>query len=321
MPISSLVNLPIKLLAHGKLSVFLFHKVPLHQDPLMSMDLDLAAFERLLDTVISSFRVIPLEDAVAGLINGNLPPRAACITFDDGYSDWLNGVVPALERRNMHATFFITSGQFEGRPLWHERIAHAVRNASLGPLDIGHPAFFPIHIQTDADRAAAVSRLEHFLKYLTLPARDGLLRYLEAVVGVNMTDVPRMSLADLRALHARGFAVGAHTDNHPILVYCDEATAYQEIGQVRETLSGYIKAPVTSFAYPNGRPFADFSSRHIQMVKRAGYTSAVTTQWGVGGLGTSVYQIPRFTPWGNDPLRITWQLGRNLLTLPDRVEE
>lgn len=287
----------------------------------MPQDIDLTAFERLLDAVIAAFRVIPLDDAVAGLKNDMLPSRAACITFDDGYSSWLAGVVPALEKRNMHATFYITTGQFEGRPLWHERIAHAVRHAPTGVLNIGHPACMPIRIHTDADRTLAVIRLERFFKYLTLPARDGLLSHLESVVGVNAAEVTKMPLSDLREIHARGFGIGAHTDDHPILVYCNETTARREIGQVREELSALINAQVTSFAYPNGHPFADFSSKHVDLVKQAGYTSAVTTQWGVASAGNSVFQIPRFTPWGNSPLNIAWQVGRNLLTTPDCVEE
>ena len=287
----------------------------------MPQDLDLAAFEYLLDFISSAFRVISLDEAVARLRSGRLPPRAACITFDDGYSTWLTGVVPALERRNMHATFFITTGQFDGRPLWHERIAHALRNFGKDILDLGHPAFVPASTRSLPERTVAVLRLEKFLKYMTVAARDELLVHLESLTGVTADLVTRMSLADLRTIQARGFGIGAHTDNHPILVYCDEVKARHEIGQVREILSGHVGAPVTTFAYPNGHPYADFSSRHVQMVKQAGYTSAVTTQWGVGDSATSVFQIPRFTPWGKTRLSIAMQLGRNMLTMPDCVEE
>lgn len=316
-----LFRLPIKVLARGKLSVFVFHKVPVAADPLMPLDMDLAAFEYLLDSLVGAFNTISLADAVLGLRTGRLPPNAACITFDDGYASWVGGVVPALEKRNMHATFFITTGQFEGRPLWHERIAHAVRNTKLTNLDIGHPACSPMMLSSSADRSAAVLQLERFLKYFTLPARNELLCKLETTAGVNTEGVTRMSLADLRAIASKGFGIGAHTANHPILVYCDAASAMHEIAEVREVLRGYTGADVSMFAYPNGRPFADFSIDHVNLVKRAGYSSAVTTQRGVGGIGTSVYQIPRFTPWGIRPLSIAFQLAKNLLTPPDYLVE
>jgi len=321
LAINRVLSLPVRLLAHSKLSVFLFHKIPSHPDPLMPQDMDLDSFEQLLDTVVATFKVIPLEDAAAAMRANTLPRRAACITFDDGYASWINGVVPALCKRNLHATFYITAGQFYGRPLWHERIANAVHRCGTDVLKLDHPAFVSLPLTTMPQRTAAVLYLERGLKYLTLHARNELLLMLEALAGASSAQVPVMPLADLRAMHAMGFGIGAHTDDHPILIYCDETAASREIGQTREELSGLIGSPVTSFAYPNGHPFADYSSRHVELVKQAGYTSAVTTQWGVATAATSPFQIPRFTPWGNNPLSIAWQLSRNLLTHPDCVDE
>lgn len=287
----------------------------------MPQDLDLPSFERLLDSVVSSFNVISMEDAVDALNRGKLPSRAACITFDDGYANWLNGVVPALRKRNLHATFYITTGQFFGRPLWHERIANAVDHCRADVLKLAHPAIVPLSMTNMQQRNTAILYLERTLKYLTLPAREDLLANLESQTGTSAAHVSVMPVADLKALHAMGFGIGAHTDDHPILVYCNETSLRHEIGQVREELSGLVGAPVKSFAYPNGHPFADFSSKHVELVKQAGYTSAVTTDWGVASAGNSVFQIPRFTPWGKKPLSIAWQVGRNLLTRPDCVEE
>lgn len=311
----------LQLLSRDKLSVFLFHKIPLQLDPLVPQDVSLAEFEYLLDAVLSQFQIISLEDGVRGLTSGRLPSRAACITFDDGYSDWLLGMAPALERRNLHATLFITAGQFDGRPLWHERIARAVRELKGPTLDLQFPAIPPIDLSNLHARQAAVARLERLLKYQTLDLREELLLRLEAAAGVCPDDVARLSVAQLRELSGRGFAIGAHTYDHPILDYCDHEQAVREIGGVREILEGLVASPVRMFAYPNGRPHVDFSSHHVDIVKRAGYSSAVTTQWGVAEIGTSVYQIPRFTPWGKDPLRFMLQLGRNLMTAPERVPE
>lgn len=311
----------LQLLSRGKLSVFLFHKVPVDLDPVAPQDIGLRKFEHLLDDVLNQFQIISLEDGVRGLQAGKLPARAACITFDDGYVDWLPGMAPALERRNMHATLFITAGQFDGRPLWHERIAGAVRALRQPTLDLQYPAIPPIDVSSLPARQAAVVLLESKLKYLTLEVREELLLRMEAQAGVSAAQVPRMSADQLRELHARGFSIGAHTYDHPILDYCDQDRALQEIGGVREILEGMIGAPVRTFAYPNGRPYVDFSSHHVAMVKRAGYASAVTTQWGTAEIGSSVYQIPRFTPWGKDPLRFMLQLGRNMMTAPERVPE
>jgi peptidoglycan/xylan/chitin deacetylase (PgdA/CDA1 family) len=195
----------LEALSKDKLSVFLFHKVPQRADPLMPGDITLASFERLLDQVVSQFRVLPLEDAVTRLHSGRLPRRAACITFDDGYADWMTGALPVLRQRNLHATFFITTGQFGGLPLWHERIQAAVRALPGSVLDIGMPSLGLPSAATLADRQALVVQLEQELKYLTLAAREQALLRLEAAAGVQPEQLPRMSEAQLTTATSRSW--------------------------------------------------------------------------------------------------------------------
>lgn len=303
------------LLSRGKLTILLFHKVPRKTHWLAPEELDLAGFERVLDITMQLFRVIPLEDALVGLRHGTLPPGAACITFDDGYPDWLTGVVPVLERNGAHATFFVTSGQFAGVPMWHERILYAVAGAPPGvsPLQLDEVETAHIVIGEGEERRRAVRRLDQLIKYQAPELKEHLLRQLEHHTGASLGHVPVMSAQSVRDLHARGFGIGGHAVTHPILRFCSARDAYQEIAGVREDLEAIIRAPVRAFAYPNGVPDRDFTSDHIAMVKRAGYTSAVTTHSGTASCGTSVFQIPRFTPWGPSELRMQFQFARNLL--------
>ena len=307
-------ELSLRFLARGRLSVFLFHKVPLVADAMSPYDLALPLFERMLDFVAERFTVIPLDDAVTLLARGRLPARAACITFDDGYPSWLSNVAPALQRRGLHATFFITSGQFDGEPMWHERVAFALRHASQPVLEVPGLGLPVLPMETAQERLATSGVVENFLKYFPLHTRNELLARIEHAVGASTGSVPCMSVDDMRELHNRGFAIGGHTISHPILSLCDVKQAADEIGGVRERLEALIRAPVTAFAFPNGRPIVDFNADHVEMVRRAGYKCAVTTQWGGGRAASCPYQIPRFTPWGLNQRRMALQVGRNLLT-------
>lgn len=306
-------------LSKDKLSVFLFHKVPKKPDPLTPNDFDLASFERLLDQVVSQFKVIPLEEAIESLSTGRLPRRSACITFDDGYADWEQGIAPALLRRNMHATFFITTAQLSGTPLWHERIYAAVRRIEANTLDLQLPSLPPQALGSQENRRNLVMKLESEFKYLTLRRRESLLLQLENIAGVKMTEVPMLTPVALRNLHSQGFSIGAHTANHPILDYCNASEVESEIGGARETLQAAVRGDITGFAYPNGRPYADFSSLHVESVRRAGYRYAVTTHWGVANPRTSPFQIPRFTPWAKREWHAFFQVGRNLVTEPLQI--
>lgn len=314
-------RLVLQSMSKGRLSVFLFHKVPSQRDRLVPSEVDISRFEQLLENTFSAMQVLPLEDALTQLQADRLPRRAACITFDDGYPDWLTGVAPLLRRRNLHATFFITSGQFDGVPLWHERILAAVRALPGTQLDLGLPFLPGQAVATVAERAWQVQRLEQELKYLTLQRREQILQHLEVAAGVQMADVPVMTEAQLRDLHGQGFGIGGHTALHPILDYCSAQEVQNEVGGARERLQAIVRGPVNGFAYPNGRPYADFSRLHVEAVRRAGYRYAVTTHWGVASVATSLFQIPRFTPWAERDWHMTYQLARNLLTQPLQVPE
>lgn len=303
-----------RVLSMGKLSVLLFHKVPLHANPLVPHELDLVAFTNALEAARSLFRIIPLADAVTALRAGTLPPRAACITFDDGYRDWARGAVPVLQRLQLHATFFITTGQFSGQPIWSERILHAVSVAppSLQSLDLGVPELGALSTGSTAERRDSIARIEAHLKYMPLAERERAMQRLEACCGVERQDVDVMPAAELRALHSAGFGIGSHTVGHPILARCGSEEAYREIAEAREHLEGLVGGRVDGFAYPNGIPDRDFDASHIDMVRRAGYRYAVTTGWGTANADASPFQIPRFTPWGPSFGKMAWQLASNL---------
>lgn len=302
-----------RLITRGKLTVLLFHKVPVVGHPLDPGEMDLAGFQRVLKAAMRLFTILPLEDAMLALRAGNLPPRAACITFDDGYPEWLSGVVPELERQGVHATFFVTTGQFTGSPLWNERILHAIATVPDGsaPLVLSDD-LPPLAVSTASERQAAVHALARELKYREPGRRSDLLLELESRTGHSVAQVPVMSADELRDLHARGFGIGGHSVTHPILSHCTPAQAYEEIAGAKETLEAIVRGKVTAFAYPNGVPEKDFAAEHVAMVRRAGYTLAVTTHRGTATASTSMFQVPRFSPWGPSAGRMALQFARNL---------
>ena len=313
-----MIELVLRSLSREKLSIFLFHKIPLEASRLAPYDLAYADFLKMLDYVNEHFKVIPLDDAVERLGTGQLPAGAACLTFDDGYNGWVEHVMPALLERKLHATFFVTTGQFSGKPMWHERVEQACSLLPLGGLRLFDAELDEFDIADETARLQGLRRIEQYLKYLPLARRESLIERLESLAAAKPETLSLMLADDVRALHSKGFSIGAHTVNHPILTLCSEDEARHEIAAAREELSAMIAAPVTGFAYPNGRPAQDFNERHVRLVKESGYKYAVTTQWGAATPETSRLQIPRFTPWGPGRLKMSYQLARNYL-LPGKT--
>ena len=81
------------------------------------VDLDTEVFERQLDVLAGSGRVVSLDDAIdrlAGRVTGDVSGDSAAdpavvLTFDDGTADWPDVVMPALVARGLPATFYVST--------------------------------------------------------------------------------------------------------------------------------------------------------------------------------------------------------------------
>jgi peptidoglycan/xylan/chitin deacetylase (PgdA/CDA1 family) len=101
----------------------------------------------------------------------------------------------------------------------------------------------------------------------------------------------------LRIMQQAGIEIGAHTVSHPILSRLEPAEARREIEESRAQLADIVRAPVLTFAYPNGRPLQDYAAEHVRVVRGAGFALAVSTAWGAMRGSCDVFQVPRIAPW------------------------
>ena len=303
----------------AKLTVLLFHKVPLTADPLTPTEPAFNQFEHILDFLQTNATVLPLTEAAAALAKGKLPKKAVALTFDDGYDEWLTTVSPALRSRNMHATFFVTTEQLDGPALWHERIIAAVR--ALPDTGARLPYGFGSYgdLRQIGSRIRLISELQERLKYAPLPERLGAIEMIEAQARSPLVWPRPFDRDSVRTLHSQGFEIGGHTISHPILNECSDAQASEEIAGCKDQLESIIGGKVSAFAYPNGRPLKDYEGRHVAMVKACGYTVAVATSGGAARQDSDIFQLPRFTPWGATNERMALQLARNLVERERKV--
>jgi peptidoglycan/xylan/chitin deacetylase (PgdA/CDA1 family)/glycosyltransferase involved in cell wall biosynthesis len=312
MLVSGLFSLLSRSGASGKLSVLAFHKVPRVADPLVPDELCLDQFEQILSFLTRHLRVLRLCEAVDLLCGSALPSRAVSITFDDGYPDWHSGVTELLQKYRAPATFFLTTGQLQGQPLWHERIVAAVRALPDGGAQLPAGLSPLSDLSNVANRQRLVASLQTRLKYSDLATRAREIEALEAQAIAPLNVAAPYTREHVLDLRHQGFDIGAHTVSHPILNRCSAQEVANELGQSREILEGILKEPVQMFAYPNGRPSIDYSLEHVAMVRKAGYKLAVSTARGTATMGCDPLQLPRFTPWAHSQLRIALQLSQNM---------
>jgi peptidoglycan/xylan/chitin deacetylase (PgdA/CDA1 family) len=302
---------------HG-LSILIYHRVLPQRDPLFPAELDAAEFSAQIGMLAERFTVLPLREAVRRAKAGTLPPRAAAITFDDGYADNATVALPILQRHRLPATFFVATGYLDGGRMWNDSVYELVRRAPGHLLDAAALGLGTYPLHTLAERRRAIPALIGQLKYLPMAERQQQVDRLVALAGAALPEDLMMTSAQVHQLHAAGMDIGAHTVNHPILARLPDAAARDEIAAGRRALEDIIGHPVPLLAYPNGKPGEDYDARHVAMARELGFEGAVSTAWG-SSRRPDPYQLPRFTPWDRSPLRFTLRMARNLVTGTQRA--
>jgi peptidoglycan/xylan/chitin deacetylase (PgdA/CDA1 family) len=295
-----------------RLSVLIYHRVLPEPDPLFPAEVDAAAFAEQMAVVSRMFKVFPLDEAIERLRAGSLPAGAAAITFDDGYADNAEIALPILRRAGINATFFVATGFLDGGRMWNDTIIEFVRRVPGPLLDLRHLGFGCHPAGSHQERSATIMALLKALKYLPPDVR---LARIADIVGTHKLTLPgdlMMRSEQVRLMHQSGMTIGAHTVNHPILASLGRTDARREMADGKRQLESITGAPVTLFAYPNGKPGQDYSEEHVGLAKELGFSAAVSTAWGTAGRHVDPFQIPRFTPWDRDPDRFRARMVQNL---------
>lgn len=294
------------------LTTLIFHRVLPAIDPLRPGEPDPARFDQIMRFISRNFAVLPLPEAVDRLKAGTLPRRACCITFDDGYADNLSIALPILEKYRLPATVFVATGYLDGGRMFNDAVIDAIALAKMDALDLRALDLGLYPLGTDSERLAAVSAILNRIKFSPPELRDQQVAGIveAAACGPLPTDI-MLTSRQVKELAERGVEIGGHTVAHTILTTLDDERALEEIATGKRQLEAIIGKPVTSFAYPNGKPGRDYAKQHVPMVKAAGFERAVSTAPGVGVQGGDIYQLPRFAPWGATQIRKSVQLLKN----------
>lgn len=98
-----------------------------------------------------------------------------------------------------------------------------------------------------------------------------------------------MNDEQVRAWHAAGMEVGAHSRTHPRLTGCTDAELQNEIAGSKADLETLLGQPVTQFCYPYG----DLDERVVAATRQAGFDAATTVQRGRARAGDDAMLLRR----------------------------
>jgi len=235
-----------------------------------------------------------------------LPRHAVLVTFDDGYRNNLTLAADVLERHGVPAVIHVSTGYIgQQRVLWTQEVNELVLRwpGKTIPL-VGEGA--------NADVPAAElqrQQLANHVRGLCKRLSDGERReYLDRLRSAQTIDFASehaelfefLSWDEVRSLSRRGFAIGSHTVEHPILTRLSQSELAHELVDSKRRIETETGAECRWIAYPNGGP-NDFSSAVLVAAKRAGYRLGFTLTENYNGPVPDALAITRISIPGHLP--------------------
>jgi peptidoglycan/xylan/chitin deacetylase (PgdA/CDA1 family) len=286
-----------------KLFILIYHRVLDEPDDMRPWEIDKETFSWQMGLIAKYFNVMAFGEAIERMNNDALPPRAMCITFDDGYADNYTNALPILLKNKLSAIFFIASGYLNGGRMWNDSVIESLRTMQANKLDLTEIGLDTYDINSPQKKASVAITIIQKLKHLESNIRSQYSDYIVSLVNKKLPDNLMLSSQQLIKLHASGMEIGGHTVTHPILATLKLDAVKREVCDNKITLEKMLNTKLRYFAYPNGKPEQDYSIDQIQIIKNCGYEAAVSTIPGVSTAQTDLWQLARFTPWDKHPIK------------------
>lgn len=281
----------LRALLRSDLRILAYHRVLESVEPAgFDFDVDLISasaesFQTQMRLLKARFNPMRFDELCDRLERGrSLPPRAALVTFDDGYEDNHRIAFPILRDLGMSGMFFVSTAHIDsGQPYAYDWLVHMVCNAPEGALDLPEIGFSSTIAGSLEARRDVARHLLDRLKSMDAQAQDVMIQRLE-----DSWDMPRlasvgqrlpMGWSDLRHMVSEGMEVGSHGIHHRMLAKLPRDQMREEVFGSRAAIERELGTRVDVLSYPVGGPDA-YDEEVMQAAGDAGYRLACSYRTG-----------------------------------------
>lgn len=241
----------------------------------MSSTLLTSDFEEIVANAIRKYQVLTLDDAINKMSTG-INQNSIVFTFDDGYQDTYTEALPILEKYQVPATIYITSGFISREKYPYEfLLADVISEKKQLTYDIAGKKYTE-NTESNLEKITIYNKLKDKLRpisdHIRQPVIDSLCddnvqSFIETDLFMNWDQVKKLNRHPL-------ITIGAHTYSHSQLDLFQEQDVNQDIQKGTHDIEHNLDMKVSHFAYPYG----GYDDASINLVKKNGFKSAVTTK-------------------------------------------
>ena len=252
---------------NNDLVILTFHRVSDDLDP-MWPPMPIASFRSLMEQLVKTFRIIDINN-VTKLSDTSGPPFMA-VTFDDGYSDFINNAVPILLDLGIPACQSVCPALIDRRtPPWTQVLSVCL--TSIKEKDLKLPDGTNFEISKPADEKMFLELCDR-LYLIDDETRSAWLDNLAATLKVTYDLYSMMTWDDIRSCIQSGFSIGSHSYSHRNLSKVEKSELLDtEISLSRQRILDETGIAPSVFAFPNGL----YNEHALKMVEKSGYSIAL----------------------------------------------
>jgi len=262
-----------------KIVILAYHRIlpdPIN-DP-WRMSLTLNTFVKQLEVLAGRYPIISLTDALRqGTLNRTKARVSVVLSFDDGYRDIYDFVLPALKKKGLPGSFFLPTDYInKDTPLWDWEVM-----ALLG--------------QARVKRSFMLGTIEK-IKSLDSDARARAIDYLRSQMNIKLKpDYSRdlcITWEEARKMSEAGMEIGSHGVTHSSLARIPFRDAEAEIKSSKDIIERNINKPCRYFAFPFGSN-RDYNDVLIDCVRQAGFAACLLNVHGYNRQKDGVFSLKR----------------------------
>lgn len=309
----------------GRAVILMYHRITAAEFDPYNLRVTPDSFVKQLQMIREIGRPTRLVDLAQSILERKMPDRAVCVTFDDGYADSLHTAKALLERYDVPATVFVTTGpEGRSREFWWDELERVflkpgelpdrlhlnVRDrqfewdlgdwASFSEKDVEHHLAWKMPDPDSngpqshpTERHNVLFKIYRLIRELNQIERCQTMDRLLESAGVNpvvRTTHRALTLDEVAELERGGLVeVGAHTVNHLDLSTVSAKIQIEQIRRNKVDLERCVGHPLKSFAYPYGL----YSDASVAAVRQAGFKHACTCSFRAVKWCSDVFKLPR----------------------------
>jgi peptidoglycan/xylan/chitin deacetylase (PgdA/CDA1 family) len=247
-------------------------------------------FKKQIQYIKRNYTLLDLDEAIGHLKNKSLPKNPIVITFDDGYRNNYSHAYPIIKNSEVPATLFLTTNFIDKKsPIWVDRIEYTLNKSPL------------LDQKTNKEKEKMDVSFREKMKKVSEENKNMELEEMEQKYKKVLTNFEDdrfiyapLSWEEIIEMQKNKVKFGAHTKNHPILTNIPTEKMEEEIRESKDLVEKKIGVVSKVFCYPNGQE-NDFNQKTVEIVKKIGFESALTTIPGFNDYNSDLFSLKRLS--------------------------